>query len=255
MTKSTFSDDDDIAEALPKSSHRAVNADWKPLDIHENDELEILSTSSVSISSQDKNEIREEIPKRSSKFWESNDKKNRGVEQNEDQGEGEMRKEVPKKGKKFWKGERIQQSRVRRRDEVSSRHVEEQENEREHKEHEESQEDETLDENEAPGREQIERQEQETVEHEAYQEDKTLDKGEVPEQHGESQEDKSFDQNKDEQSELHAVPELAQPTLRKSRQALENSDVRLPLIRNLLTSHKGRGDVVEGARNDDIIIP
>lgn len=176
--KCTFSDDDDMTEALPKSSHRAVNADWKPLDIHENDELETLSMSSVSISSLDENEIREEMPKKSRKFWESKGKQNRGVDQDEDQGEDKMPEEVPKKGTKRQSKKGTKRRRVR--DDVSGGHVKEQENE--NGEHEEPQEDNTLDHNEVPEREQVEEQEQGTVEDEEFQVNKTLDHDEVPEQ-------------------------------------------------------------------------
>ena len=111
-------------------------------------------------------------------------------------------------------------------DEVSGRHIEEQENEREQ---EESQEDKTLDQSGVPEREKQGQQEQEQEpehkEHEESQEDKTLDQDEVPEreqqqekvskQRGQSQEDKSLDQdedNQDEQSKLRIVLELAKPT-------------------------------------------
>ena len=178
-------------------------------------------------------------------------------------------REVPKRSKKFWESKgRKQNKELEQKDEISSGHIEEQENEREH---EELQEDKTLDQSEVPEREQFEKkgqeEEQEPEEHEESQEDKTLDQDKVLEQeqeqekvskqHGESQEDESLDQdkgNRDEKSKLRTVPELVQPTPVDITPKHKVRKLKGRLVGKMLEDSRGIMKV-EDPRESDVVIP
>ena len=235
MIKYAFSNKRDITGAFPISSRRAANTDWKLFDIHDDDGSETLSARSRPIFPQDEDEMRE-VPKRSKRFWE-----NKGRKQNKE---------------------------LEQKDEISSGHIEEQENEREH---EELQEDKTLDQSEVPEREQFEKkgqeEEQEPEEHEESQGDKTPDQDGVLEQeqkqenvskqHGESQEDESLDQDKDnwdKKSKLRTVPELVQPTPADITPKHKARKLKGRLVRKMLEDSRGIMKV-EDPRESDIVIP
>ena len=235
MIKYAFSNKRDITGAFPISSRRAANTDWKLFDIHDDDGSETLSARSRPIFPQDEDEMRE-VPKRSKRFWE-----NKGRKQNKE---------------------------LEQKDEISSGHIEKQENERAH---EGLQEDKTLDQSEIPEREQFEKkgqeEQQEPEEHEESQEDKTLDQDEVPEreqeqereskQYGESQEDEPLNQDKDsrdEQSKLRTVPELAQPTPVDIAPKHKARKLKGRLVGKMLEDSR---DImrVEDPRKSDVVIP
>ena len=219
----------DITEAFPSSSRRATNADWKLFDIRDDDGSETLSA----------------CPR--------------------PQDEYNVRK-APKKGEKFGESKGPKQNREpEEKDEVSGGHIEEQENEREPDEHQESS-DETLGKSELPGRGRVEEQGREPVGSKESREDKTPDQDEVsereqekegaPKQHRESQEVKSPHQNEDDrdkQSKLWIVPELARPTPVDTPPKRKARKIKGSLFGKMLEDSQ---DImtVEDPRDSDVVI-